>query len=129
MSGSQRFRRSPSGRPKPLWMTFCASRRRHRNRSSARSRCAVTSAWQLAVGRKFGDFVVAWEVSPAYQQDGADYARLFDIAFAPEEAGAEQVPWRPLPVGTSPDQPWLLDLLALHGGEQRVAYLRTAVWC
>ena len=32
-----------------------------------------------------------------------------------------------MPVVTNPEQPWLLDLLALLGGEQRVAYLRTAV--
>lgn len=33
-----------------------------------------------------------------------------------------------MPAGTNPEQPWLLDLLALLSGEQRVAYLRTAVW-
>jgi hypothetical protein len=33
-----------------------------------------------------------------------------------------------MPAGTSPDQPWLLDLLALWSGEQKVAYLRTEVW-
>ena len=80
----------------------------------------------LAVAGKFGDFMVAWEVSPSYQRDGADYIRLFDIAFPPEEPGAA-VPWRPMPAGTAPDQPWLLDLLALWGGEQRVAYVQTAV--
>jgi HEAT repeat protein len=78
---------------------------------------------------RMGDFIPAWEVSPAYQQDGVDYTRLFDLAFAPEEAGHEkQVPWQPMPIGTDPDHPWLLDLLALWGGEQRVAYLRTAIW-
>src|SRR5262249_35502414 len=35
----------------------------------------------LAVSRKFGDYIVCWEVSPAYQQDGADYIRLFDTPF------------------------------------------------
>jgi hypothetical protein len=33
-----------------------------------------------------------------------------------------------MPAGANAEQPWLLDLLALLGGEQRVAYLRTAVW-
>src|SRR5205823_4067002 len=88
----------------------------------------------------------AWEVSPAYQREGADYSRLFDTPFPPEEplptsdsAPSERptpnterrapgVPWRLMPAGTNPEQPWLLDLLALLGGEQRVAYLRTAVW-
>jgi hypothetical protein len=78
---------------------------------------------------RIGDFIPAWEVSPAYQQDGADYMRLFDLAFPPEQAGHEQeVGWQAMPIGTDPDHPWLLDLLALWGGEQRVAYLRTAVW-
>ncbi len=83
----------------------------------------------LALMGKFGDYVTAWEVSPAYQQSGADYSKLFDIAFAPEDsARAKTVPWRIMPAGGGPDQPWLLDLLAALGGEQRVAYLRTSVW-
>lgn len=83
----------------------------------------------LDSGKNFGDYIVAWEVSPTYQQDGADYQRLFDIPFPPEEPGkSESVAWRPLPVGGTPSQPWLLDLLAQWGGEQKAAYLRTAVW-
>jgi HEAT repeat protein len=78
---------------------------------------------------KFGDFVTAWEVSPAYQRAGAGHSQLFDIPFPPEEAsGAAAVPWVLVPAGGPPGQPCLIDLLALLGGEQRVAYLRTAVW-
>src|SRR5262249_35086617 len=51
------------------------------------------------------------------------------MVFPPEEAAARDVPWRLMPAGGGPDQPWLLDLLATLGGEQRVAYLRTAIWC
>ena len=91
----------------------------------ARKRAEAT----LAVSRKFGDFIVCWEVSPAYQQDGADYIKLFELPFPPEQAESDKVPWRPLAVGGTPDQPWLLDLLAQWPGEQKVAYLRTAVWC
>jgi HEAT repeat protein len=77
----------------------------------------------------FGDFVMAWEVSPAYAQEGADFSKLFEIAFPPEDPAHEPtVGWRVMPVGMSAEQPWLLDLLAVHGGEQKVAYLRTAVW-
>lgn len=83
----------------------------------------------LAVIPKLADFVTAWEVSPPYQKEGANYAALFDIPFPPEQPDrAAQTPWRLMPAGTNPDQPWLLDLLALYGGEQKVAYLRTAVW-
>jgi HEAT repeat protein len=81
----------------------------------------------LAAARRFGDFDMAWEVSPSYERDGADYTHLFDIAFPPEAAGAQDVPWRLMPVGGNAEQPWLLDLLALLGGEQRVAYLQSAV--
>lgn len=81
----------------------------------------------VALLDKLRDYVIAWEVSPPYQKEGADYVRLFDTPFPPEEAG-QPVAWRLMPVGTSAEQPWLLDLLALYPGEQKVAYLRTAVW-
>ena len=78
---------------------------------------------------KFADFVTAWEVSPIYLKDGAGCQQLFDIPFAPEQAEhAKDVHWRIMPVAGGPDQPWMLDLLAVLGGEQRVAYLRTSVW-
>lgn len=78
---------------------------------------------------KFGDFVTAWEVSPAYDREGMNYSQLFDLALPPEMPGHEkETVWRVMPAGTDPQQPWLLDLLALWGGEQRVAYLRTSVW-
>ena len=81
----------------------------------------------LDLSDKLGDFVTAWEVSPAYEQAGATCEQLFDIAFAPEDP-KQAVVWHVMPVATSAEQPWLLDLLALHGGLNRVAYLRTAVW-
>jgi HEAT repeat protein len=81
----------------------------------------------VALLDKLKDFVIAWEVSPPYQKEGADYSRLFEMPFAPEEAN-QQVAWRLMPIGTSAEQPWLLDLFALYPGEQKVAYLRTAVW-
>ena len=83
----------------------------------------------LSLMGRFGDYVVAWEVSPAYERAGIEFSRLFDMAFPPEEAAAKDVPWRLMPAGGGPEQPWLMDLLAALGGEQRVAYLRTSVWC
>lgn len=77
----------------------------------------------------FGDYLMGWEVSPAYAREGAMFDELFNRPFPPELSDrAGEVDWRPMPVGGAPDQPWLLDLLAVHGGEQKVAYLRTAVW-
>jgi HEAT repeat protein len=76
----------------------------------------------------FGEYLTAWQHSPAYAQDGADSLQLFDLPFPPETpAQAPGVPWRILPPSANPAQPWLLDLLAAVGGEQRVAYLRTRV--
>lgn len=83
----------------------------------------------LSLIEKYGDFVTAWEVSPAYEKAGAIYTQLFDVLFMPEVPALQnKVVWRLMPAGGPPDQPWLLDLLAVHGGEQRVAYLRTDVW-
>lgn len=83
----------------------------------------------LELPAKLGDYIGAWEVSSVYQVDGIDYTHLFDRPFSPEipkEVGI--VTWWILPIVTDPEHPWLLDLLAFWGGEQRVAYLRSAVW-
>ena len=87
------------------------------------------AAEALALIPKFGDYITAWEVSPVYSREGVDYSRLFDTVFPPEapsEAGT--VPWRLMPAGLNREQPWLMDLLALTPGDQKAAYLRTAVW-
>lgn len=97
--------------------------------SSANEGARTRAAAALAVMDRFADFVVAWEVSPAYQQEGAECLQLFDIPFPPEKPDeAAAVPWRPLPAGASAQEPWLMDLLALYPGTQKVAYMRTAVW-
>lgn len=80
----------------------------------------------LAMLGKFGDFIVGWELSPLYE--GAGYQDLFEKPFAPEQAGHEnEVPWRLMPAGLAAEQPWLMDILAVYPGEQKVAYLRTRV--
>jgi len=82
----------------------------------------------LQLQETFGEYITAWQHSPAYAKEGADSLQLFDLPFPPElPAQAQGVPWRVLPPSTNPAQPWLLDLLAAVGGEQRVAYLRTRV--
>jgi hypothetical protein len=73
-------------------------------------------------------FLTAWQVSPAYSREGLSCAELFDVPFPPEELTSPQaIVWQPVPAGLNPEQPWLIDLLAVHGGEQKVAYLRTVV--
>ncbi len=74
---------------------------------------------------RFGDYLVAWEFSPAYTKSGAGAKRLFGIVFAPEKPGSPGVPWQVLPASTDAKQPWLLDLGSALGGDDRVAYLRT----
>ena len=72
------------------------------------------------------DYILNWEVSGPYVQEGKNCQELFDISFAPEIDKGDKAKWRPMPVGTDRSQPWYLDLLqVLNGGEQRVAYLRT----
>lgn len=83
----------------------------------------------LAASAKASEYVLTWEAAPAYQQAGMAFSQLFNIPFAPEDpAQAKSVVWRLMPTGTNAAQPWLIDLLALWGGESRVSYLRTAVW-
>lgn len=74
------------------------------------------------------DFITAWQVAGPYQQNGKNYAELFDVVFPPEGADAKGVVWKLLPAGTDASRPWLLDLLKAFGGEQRAAYVRTAVY-
>jgi HEAT repeat protein len=74
---------------------------------------------------KFEDFITSWQVCGPYMQEGKNYSELFDIVFPPETTAAKDVKWILMPAGTDQARPWVLDLLKLFGGEQRVAYLRT----
>lgn len=73
---------------------------------------------------KFDDFIVGWQVASPYMQDGAGYQQLFRTPLGPE-AGDGDAAWSVMPAGTDPKRPWVLDLLKLWSGEQRVAYART----
>jgi len=76
---------------------------------------------------KFADSITAWRIAGPYAQEGKQYSQLFDIAFEPEKPDAKGVEWHPLPAGTDPKRPWILDLLKAIGGAQRVAYALTWV--
>lgn len=73
---------------------------------------------------KFEDFIVGWQVAGPYMKDGQSGGQLFNVVFPPE-TGDASVAWRPLPVAK--EKPWMLDLLANVGGNNRVAYARTWV--
>ncbi|MDQ1256517.1 MAG: hypothetical protein QG656_1113, partial [Candidatus Hydrogenedentes bacterium] len=74
---------------------------------------------------KFGDFIVAWQVSGPYRQEGKNAETLFDIAFPPENANAEGVVWEIMPAAVNQDQPFIMNLAQVLGGDNAAAYLRT----
>ncbi|MCC6143403.1 MAG: HEAT repeat domain-containing protein [Candidatus Hydrogenedentes bacterium] len=80
----------------------------------------------IAVVEGLGDWLVAWQVSPAYFLVGQGGNMLFDDQFAPETDPAS-VAWSVMPVGLLPEQPFVLDLSRALGGAERMAYLRTEV--
>jgi len=90
---------------------------------------AVRQQAQNLIGmlERFDDYIVVWQISGPYTKD-VTAAELFDTAFAPEQQGQE-VQWRPMPVGTTPDQPWLIEPEKIEEfkGDNRVAYLRTKI--
>ncbi|MBN1816192.1 MAG: HEAT repeat domain-containing protein, partial [Sedimentisphaerales bacterium] len=72
-------------------------------------------------------YLTQWEVAGPYEQEGKNYAQLFDTPFAPEKPD-DTVPWKSMPISRLDNHPAYLDLLKeLNGGEQCVAYLRTTV--
>jgi len=77
---------------------------------------------------RFDDYLVAWQVSGPYTKD-VQASELFDTPFPPEQEGQE-AKWQPMPVGTSREQPWLIELDKVESlaGNTRVAYLRTRVY-
>ncbi|MHC4627727.1 MAG: HEAT repeat domain-containing protein, partial [Planctomycetota bacterium] len=75
---------------------------------------------------KFEDYVMAWQVSGPYSKPFAD---TFDTAFGPEEAGAEDVSWKTLPIRRTGNRPWMFDLRAALGGQRKAGYARTWVHC
>lgn len=77
---------------------------------------------------RFDDYLTAWQISGPYTKAEADGLTLFDVAFGPEKAGAEDLTWRIMPAGTNRDRPWLMELDKVLGGNNRAAYLRTQVW-
>jgi len=73
----------------------------------------------------FGDYVMNWQVSPAY--GGKPCTHLFHQVFDPEKKGAG-VAWSLMPVGTNPQQPWLINIGAFHSEDpHQVTYLRTSI--
>ena len=71
---------------------------------------------------KFEDYVTAWQVSGPYTEGS-----VFATAYPPEKDPAK-AQWKALPPGGAA-QPWMMDLSAALGGENRACYVRTYVHC
>jgi len=82
----------------------------------------------LKVIRAGTDYIMAWQAAGPYLQEGKEYKDLFDIPFPPETATAASVEWKAMPPGPEAKRPWVMDLLKMFGGDQRVAYARTWVY-
>jgi HEAT repeat protein len=83
----------------------------------------------LAQMEATADYITAWNLAGPYTEPGKDYVALFDIVFPPEDVSAtHDIPWTTLPDSSSRLHPGIVDLLKSVGGDQRVAYLRTAVF-
>lgn len=68
------------------------------------------------------DFITLWEVSGPYL--GKDIS-LFEFAFPPEN---NEGTWSKAKYAIDAQQPWLVPLDQILGGESRVAYLRATIW-
>jgi HEAT repeat protein len=79
----------------------------------------------LKLATEMADYAMSWQVAGPYA--GVKREELFATVFPPEEGKEKPEEWKPMPVGTQPDKPWLLDLKQTLTGEDRVAYLRAYV--
>ena len=78
--------------------------------------------------KKADGHMVCWLVAGPYLKDDLKGEKVFDEAFAPEQADVPDTVWEPLPV-TNTDEPWVYNLGSLFKGDNRCVYVRTAVFC
>ena len=110
----------------------------HRDEAVAALRQAIAEAKNPQVAKeaqeainmaeKFQDYITAWQVAGPFVKEGAEGPGLFDVVFPPEKPDAKGVAWKVMPVGTTPDRPWLLELDKVLGGNDRAAYLQTRIY-
>ncbi|MGH7454414.1 MAG: hypothetical protein ACRENG_23875, partial [bacterium] len=74
---------------------------------------------------RFEDYLTAWLVSGPYLNSEAN---LFEYAFPPEQPVQPGVKWQVMPASTDKENPWLMQLDQVLGGDNRVAYLQNRVW-
>jgi HEAT repeat protein len=80
----------------------------------------------LKLTEEMKQYLMSWQYHGPHF--GPKREELFAARFPPEEGKDKPEEWKPMPVGTNPDRPWLLDLKRTPGGDDRAAYLRTYVF-
>jgi hypothetical protein len=83
------------------------------------------------------DYIVKWHYAGPYREQGKQGPQgLFDVVFPPEKElsggalAADEAPkWAPMPTGTDPNRPWLIEFDRTPGiqGQNAAIYLRTRV--
>jgi len=93
---------------------------------AASSNPAVSAQAQevMEVIDRFEGFITTWQASGPYLQDNKNELQLFDIPFAPEPGQSGNVNWRTVNLNPAPNQPAIVDLSGLFGGDYRVGYLK-----
>jgi HEAT repeat protein len=76
-------------------------------------------------GQTLDGSILAWMVSGPYKVEGKTGAELFDLAFAPEQAGSK-ADWRPAGQAAI-SKAGLVGLDKMLGGDERVAYIKTQI--
>jgi HEAT repeat protein len=74
----------------------------------------------------FDDYIVAWQVTKYYTDANRDHNTLLWMGFEPETPD-NKAQWSLMPAATDPARPWILNLLELYPGNNRVAYARTCI--
>jgi hypothetical protein len=75
---------------------------------------------------EFEDYVTRWLIAGPYDQKGKKNRELFDIPFAPEQADGD-VTWRAV-AATGGDEPWMVEIDRIVGGDHRACYLSAEVF-
>ena len=75
---------------------------------------------------RYDGYITAWQVTKAYKQGKNKNQALLDTAFAPEEEQPkEDVKWDPVTPRRDPTTAWEVNIGAILGGSNCVAYLRS----
>jgi HEAT repeat protein len=108
-----------------LTVAEAALRRLARDAASAGIRADAQGI--LTSLEQHSDYVVPWQVSGPYRQEGKEAQQLFDVPFPPEQSGAA-TNWRALPISVGLTNSWRADLDNAVGGNHCVVYLKTRVF-